>query len=1333
MDKIFHKYGLAVLLLFLLFIVLSFGNYVMSGGQALSSLFSKFQLAQVSQGVPISPLAAKTLVIYNASYVGDEDKDGVQDSLEVAQYYMQKRGIPSANLFGITCPIGYGCSSTGVNAGDAFTQEYGNYADLQTYFLGPLRDKLNQLGQTNIDILVMSYMTPFSLGGSSYGNLSLDDMLIAPFYWSTTTQNVGKTANPYFTANPSFSTDKGRFDHSKYKVGNTNMYLVGRLDGAVGLNAVLNMIDQDLYADRYFVNQSGYFNGKAYINSRTAAYTDSGLAASSNVRNGYYNSYSAASENIAYTEHHLTQAGMPFEWDNASDDIGTAGVWRGQFNDGTSAITAKRVFMYAGWYKLAYDQWDWLPGSYANDLNSSSLTLRPTFEGPQTNQNAIKSGVSNISGVVNEPYVDGHPQSNTAAYYLLKGYSFAEASILSYNYLGWMHISIGDPLYAPFAPKTLVKDTIQPVLVSGYPNVSQGANTNDRIVNLMVSDNPEPEAVQAQIEYGLDATYGNKANSGGSTALNNLNNPYNSLPGGYFRRLAVTLPNLQSGATYHFRARLTDPVGNTTLTGDYTFNTSNNAVSGPVPNSYVTPLVSGLVGVRGTWSCCGSPTLYDLFSVTTPGKFRMLSANIGNGDGDIVAFFDLKNDPNELWQVAYQGGLNFSGDTYLTSTAAVPRTYLNGQFTENTSARVKIVHNALLQGMPYTTTYTVYPSGLVATEYLINNNTSNAVTFADVRYQLGTSQKNAITRLNSCASWAQIYGDGASLPPFSAVQDIIQSKYFQKTWCAGNVGWGDGDGYTLPRGATERVIIYYMLQPDATVLNSDTAINAYDSDFKNPATLVFAIGSANTADSEDSNSDGYIEGEGAYGITSVNNVASFTIDGSAIVRHSPAFKVASFGGSDVQIRKDGVLLTSGVNYIAAKLNSSTLLVQYLGNIATNASFEISTAGAVINNPPTILSFSASPSSVTPGTPATLSWSVSGATSLSIDNGVGDVTGLSSKSVSPTVTTTYTLTATNDFGSDTGTAKVTVLSSDTTPPSTPQNLSAVAVSPNQINLSWTASTDDVAVAGYKISRDSVWVANTVSPGFQDTSLSPNTTYIYRVSAYDAAGNISAESLSSSATTLAAPDTTPPTISSISVTSVDSSSATIVWGTNEPSSSFVDYGLDTNYSNMADDLSLTTSHTMLLSNLSPGTTYHFRVRSSDAVGNESSSGDQTFTTLNTPPPPLSDTPPSAVATLSTSQPGSTYITLRWKAPGNDGSVGTAASYDIRYSLSQITESNWSTATQVSGEPAPKLSGTSQTYKVTGLKVNTAYYFAIKTTDTSGKVSDLSNVASGATKRK
>jgi hypothetical protein len=113
--------------------------------------------------------------------------------------------------------------------------------------------------------------------------------------------------------------------------------------------------------------------------------------------------------------------------------------------------------------------------------------------------------------------------------------------------------------------------------------------------------------------------------------------------------------------------------------------------------------------------------------------------------------------------------------------------------------------------------------------------------------------------------------------------------------------------------------------------------------------------------------------------------------------------------------------------------------------------------------------------------------------------------------------------------------------DTVSPSTPTVLSATAASSSQINLTWTVSTDNVGVAGYKVSRNGVQIATTANSTYADTGLAPSTTYSYTVSAFDAAGNVSPPSGTAYATTPAVVVTLP----SVSVTSP--ASGTVVTGT------------------------------------------------------------------------------------------------------------------------------------------------------------------------------------------
>jgi len=90
--------------------------------------------------------------------------------------------------------------------------------------------------------------------------------------------------------------------------------------------------------------------------------------------------------------------------------------------------------------------------------------------------------------------------------------------------------------------------------------------------------------------------------------------------------------------------------------------------------------------------------------------------------------------------------------------------------------------------------------------------------------------------------------------------------------------------------------------------------------------------------------------------------------------------------------------------------------------------------------------------------------------------------------------------------------------DTAAPSVPAGVSGSAISPTSVHLSWSASSDNVAVAGYRVFRDGALVA-TVTGGtsFTDTGAKPATTYSYSVAAFDAAGNVSAGSQEAGVTT------------------------------------------------------------------------------------------------------------------------------------------------------------------------------------------------------------------------
>lgn len=107
-----------------------------------------------------------------------------------------------------------------------------------------------------------------------------------------------------------------------------------------------------------------------------------------------------------------------------------------------------------------------------------------------------------------------------------------------------------------------------------------------------------------------------------------------------------------------------------------------------------------------------------------------------------------------------------------------------------------------------------------------------------------------------------------------------------------------------------------------------------------------------------------------------------------------------------------------------------------------------------------------------------------------------------------------------------------------------------------------------------------------------------------------------------------------------------------------------------------------------------------------------------------------PPAAITDVSVTAVDGSWVTLAWTASGDDGAVGRASRYDVRYSLSPITEANFDAASAAPGMPYPQPAGTPESVRVNGLAFETPYWFAVKALDEFGNASPMSNVASGTT---
>lgn len=335
--------------------------------------------------------------------------------------------------------------------------------------------------------------------------------------------------------------------------------------------------------------------------------------------------------------------------------------------------------------------------------------------------------------------------------------------------------------------------------------------------------------------------------------------------------------------------------------------------------------------------------------------------------------------------------------------------------------------------------------------------------------------------------------------------------------------------------------------------------------------------------------------------------------------------------------------------------------------------------------------------------------------------------------------------------------------DNSPPAAVSNLSATSVTGTGLTLNWTSPGDDGTTGtatSYEIrySTSPYVLANftlgTVvsfppSPSVAGTAqtkavtgLSPSTEYFFALRTTDDAGNVSPLSNGLNVFTTAAADVTPPAaVANLSVSAPAPTSLTVSWtapGDDGSTGTVSAYDLRrststinsgnftsaTQVSGMPGPAVAGTAQSKSVTGLLEGTTYYFALKTQDEVPNISSISNVVSGTT------LDGTAPAAVADLTVTGTTASTVSLSWTSPGDDGSAGTATSYDLRYSQSTINSGNFSGASQATGEPTPAVAGTGQTFTLTGLTPSTTYYICLKTVDEASNASAVSNVPTGAT---
>jgi hypothetical protein len=151
----------------------------------------------------------------------------------------------------------------------------------------------------------------------------------------------------------------------------------------------------------------------------------------------------------------------------------------------------------------------------------------------------------------------------------------------------------------------------------------------------------------------------------------------------------------------------------------------------------------------------------------------------------------------------------------------------------------------------------------------------------------------------------------------------------------------------------------------------------------------------------------------------------------------------------------------------------------------------------------------------------------------------------------------------------------------------------------------------------------------------------------------------------------------------------------------------------------------TETHSVSGLKNATRYWFALEAYDLAGNYGA-------VSNSPSRLTSDAyPPAAITDLATSNPTTSSITLTWTAVGDNGTIGTATGYWVKYStLGPITALNWASATNFTQSWIPLSAGSAESHIVTGLYSNTTYWFAIKAYDAAHNYGGVSNSPSRRT---
>jgi len=565
------------------------------------------------------------------------------------------------------------------------------------------------------------------------------------------------------------------------------------------------------------------------------------------------------------------------------------------------------------------------------------------------------------------------------------------------------------------------------------------------------------------------------------------------------------------------------------------------------------------------------------------------------------------------------------------------------------------------------------------------------------------------------------------------------------------VGWHDstatvssvvdtkGNAYAIAAGPTVSSshgseTVYFATNIAAAAANGNTVTVTFSASALEPDVRIAEYSGIKTS----SALDVAVSAVGTSGTAANSGSVTTTYANDLIVGADIAGTTTSTAGSgytqriltttDKDILEDKTVTTAGSNSATATLTASSWWIMQL------AAFKA--ADTTVPTTPTGLG-----ASVISSTQINLSWTAStdniGVTGYFVERctgascnsftqiaSLGMVTTYNDTTVAPTTTYRYRVRATDAAGNLSAYSSTVngTTPADTTPPTAPSSLGATAASATQVNLTWTAATDNTGVTGYRIERctgsgcsNFAQIAS-IAPGtsYSDTTVAPTTSYSYRVRAADGAGNLGGYSNTASATTPA--DTTAPSApSGLGGTAISMQQINLSWTASTDNVAVTGYRVERcqgmNCSGFAQIASLGVVTTYNDTGLTPGTSYSYQVRATDAAGNLGAYSNTTTTST------LADTsPPTTPTGLTATAISSAQINLAWSASTDNVAV---TSYQIQR-CSGVSCSSFAALANTG----------SLNYSDTGVAASVSYTYQVRASDAAGNVSAYSASATAVT---